>query len=102
MPPYVTRTVKVDNVDVIWSESSSNFDISGWCISIPEAQIGHIHFHINRRAQRVQAWVLEKKSWEEYYITFCNLRDISLEELVQQGPWVYFVLCACNFEVAAA
>ena len=98
MPAYVTRSVNVNNVDVIWSESSSNFDISGRYISIPDAQIGHIHFHVNQRAQRVQSWVLEKRSWEEHYINLRNLRDdYSLEELVRQGPWDYIILCARNF-----
>jgi len=97
MPAYVTNTLKVNTIDIIWSESSSDYDISGRWISIPNAQIGHIHFHINRRTQRGQAWVLEKKSWEEYYLNFYSPRDVSIEELVKRDPWVYFVLCARNF-----
>ena len=100
MPAYVTRTMKVDNLDVIWSESSSDFDMSGRWVSIPGAQIGHVHFHVNQRAQRVQAWMLEKKSWEEYYLKFYSSRDVSLEEVLKQGPWVYFILCARNFAAA--
>lgn len=97
MPAYVTKTTKVGTKDITWTESSSDFDISSRWISIPGAQIGHIHFHINRRAQRSQAWVLERRSWEEYNLNFYSPGDIGIVELVKQSPWI--ILCAQNFAV---
>jgi hypothetical protein len=99
MPAYVKTNTKVGAQEVIWSESSSDYDLSGRWISIPDARIGHIHFHINRRVQRVQAWVLERRSWEEYNINFYSLGDhIGFEELLKQDvhPWNYFVRTARN------
>jgi len=38
------------------------------------AKLGHVHLHVNTRLERVQAWVLEKWSWEEHF-----LKDLDVE-----------------------
>jgi len=32
------------------------------------AKLGHVHLHVNTKLERVQAWVLEKWSWEEHFL----------------------------------
>jgi len=39
------------------------------------AKLGHVHLHVNTQLERVQAWVLEKWSWEEHFLKDQDLED---------------------------
>ena len=48
-----------------WTMSDSSEDINHPVV--PEADIGHIHFHRNSTADHVQIWLLEAESkWADY------------------------------------
>jgi hypothetical protein len=101
MPPYVwkSRLVDSDGQRLDWTITTSCFDFDYRWISIQGAKIGHLHFHTNTRAQRVQVWICEKQGWEEYFITGRmrkSMQELNLDDLVKSSYWIELVLNARN------
>ena len=47
----------------------------------------------------MQVWILEKRGWEEYFITGRmrgSMAELNIEELVQSPRWIELVLNARN------
>jgi hypothetical protein len=101
MPPYVWKTRQIDGHDLSfdWTIATSCFDFDYRWISIRGAKIGHLHFHVNSWAGRVQAWIFETQGsgWEEYFITG-RMRDsmtkLDIDNLVNLPVWTKLVLNA--------
>jgi hypothetical protein len=99
MPSYIWKTTQVDEQIFDWTISTSCFDFHYRWISIREAKIGHFHFHINSRAQRTQVWILEKRGWEEYFITRHaqgSMEELDIDDLVKSSVWIELALNARN------
>jgi len=58
-------------------------------IQIAEVEIGHVHFHINTARKRVQGWILEHRSWQEYNICWNGQCSLNAMELVRNEFWSY-------------
>ena len=93
MPPYKLFAKKVGDSGtfISFSVTQSTCDFSDQWIQIPEADLGHVHFHINCTQQRVQGWILEGRSWEEHLVVWNESRDLNLPDLVTSSRWVYLI-----------
>jgi hypothetical protein len=90
MPSYIQKNRQINGHNFNWTISSSHFDFDHRWISIPEANIGHFHFHLNSERQRVQVWILEKWGWEEYLITERSrglTNQLMIDDLLQSSYW---------------
>jgi len=61
---------RIDGVDITieWTASESAYDYSGEWLHIEDAKVGHVHLHVNTHLERIQAWILEKWTWEEHFL----------------------------------
>lgn len=101
MPTYTRKSQQINGHNFNWTISTSSFDFSYRWISVPEAQIGHFHFHINSQKHRTQVWLLEKRGWEEYFITGrtrCLTSELEIDGLVRGACWIDLVVRARNGE----
>ena len=91
MPSYIQKNRRIDGRNFDWTISTSHFDFDHRWISIPEANIGHFHSHLNSERQRVQVWILEKWGWEEYLITERTRglmkEQLTIDDLLQSSYW---------------
>lgn len=85
--------IEVDGLKIFWTSSASGSDYDGRRLKILEAEIGHLHFHTNTKSTRIQAWILESKSWEEHTVKRGKSMELKIEEMVQESYWLGLV---CN------
>jgi len=90
MPSYVRKSRQINGHNFDWTISTSHFDLHYRWISISEANIGHLHFHINSEKWRVQVWIFEKWGWEEYFITGRTrglMSELKIDGLLESPCW---------------
>lgn len=81
----------VDGLELIWTSTASNSDLDGRFLRMSRARIGHLHFHVNAHASRIQVWILETRCWEEHAVIRRGEKDLVMEEMVCDTHWVGLV-----------
>ncbi len=88
-----TTCTVVGGLEIFWTSSASECDYDDSLLRFLEAEIGHLHFHTNRKSSRIQVWILESKSWEEHAVNRGERMELIIEEMVRESYWLGLV---CN------
>jgi len=89
MPKYKIWREESQNSVLSASISEASWDLDNRWIQIAEAEIGHVHFHLNTARKRVQGWILEHRAWQEYDICWNGEQGLDVMELVRNKFWSY-------------
>lgn len=96
MANYVMHSTMAGALNIIWTISTSDSNLDTRFVNVPEAKIGHLYFHLNATAARVQVWVLERKTWEEYEMIREKRNKLHVKEMIQEEYWLGLVSNACR------
>lgn len=86
-----TLSARIDDVDITieWTVSESAYDYNGEWLHIEDAEVGHVHLHVNTHLQRIQAWILEKWAWEEHFLQQENDKgNLTISKVLQNPKFI--------------
>jgi len=101
LAPYDRTITHVGEHEISLTLSKSDSDFDGRWILNPESSPGDIHFHLNKRLDRIQAWIFRTCGWDEILITHLwrPFNEANAIRFIQGRMWVEAVESAKRKEI---
>jgi len=90
MPLFETINIHIGKHEIQLIVSKSDSDFGGRWIDILDSKFGNIHMHLNKKLNRIQAWIFRTFGWDEICLTHLwhESDESDVIQFIQGALWI--------------